>query len=87
MPDASKRDNEVIPFTQDINDYFENEIVPFKKDAWIDETKTKIGYEIPFTRLFFDFRECESSELLSSRISEREQRLMKNLKSLFSEGV
>lgn len=87
VPDASKRDNEIIPFTQDINDYFENEIVPFKKDAWIDETKTKIGYEIPFTRLFFDFRECESSELLSSRISEREQRLMKNLKSLFSEGV
>ena len=65
-PDTSLRDTENIPFTwggiggqadrdQVINAYFEAEVLPHVPDAWIDHTKTKTGYEIPFTRHFYKY--------------------------------
>ena len=54
-PDASLRDTELVPFGRDIHEYFEAEVVPHVSGAWIDESKTKIGYEIPFTRLFYTY--------------------------------
>ena len=52
QPDTSLRDTEDIPLTEDIDTYFEREIKPFNPGAWIDKAKTKVAYEIPFTRLF-----------------------------------
>ena len=55
VADASLRDYETIPLNEDVQSYFEREVLPFAPDAWIDESKTKIGYEIPFTRYFYKY--------------------------------
>lgn len=44
-----------MPLDQDIHEYFEREVRPYAPDAWIDESKTKIGYEVPFTRHFYRY--------------------------------
>jgi len=53
--DAALRDTENVPLTEDIQDYFAREVLPHVPDAWIDDTKTKVGYEIPFTRHFYRY--------------------------------
>jgi type I restriction enzyme M protein len=54
-PDPSLRDTELVPFRDDIEAYFEREVLPHVPNAWIDRAKTKVGYEIPFTRLFYKY--------------------------------
>ena len=55
LPDTDARDTENVPLDEDIDDYFTREVLPHVSDAWIDESKTKIGYEIPFTRHFYKY--------------------------------
>lgn len=55
-PDADLRDTENVPLKESIEAYFEREVRPHVPDAWIDETKTKVGYEIPFTRHFYQYQ-------------------------------
>jgi type I restriction enzyme M protein len=55
QPDASLRDTENVPLTEDVEAYFEREVLPHASDAWIDTEKTKVGYEIPFNRHFYVF--------------------------------
>ncbi|MBF9072240.1 type I restriction-modification system subunit M [Streptacidiphilus fuscans] len=55
-PDAELRDAENVPLEQDVEEYFKREVLPHVPDAWIDHTKTKIGYEIPFTRHFYEYK-------------------------------
>ena len=52
-PDPDLRDSENVPLNEDIHTFFRREVLPHAPDAWIDESKTKVGYEIPFTRHFF----------------------------------
>ena len=85
VADASKRDTETIPLTEEIDEYISREVLPYNPDAWVDETKTKVGYEIPFTRTFYEYKAIEASTDIATRISEREQSLMKKLHELFSE--
>ncbi len=54
-PDADLRDTENVPLKDDVQAYFEREVLPHVPDAWIDHEKTKIGYEIPFTRHFYKY--------------------------------
>ncbi len=54
-PDPDLGDNENVPLGEDIAAYMEREVLPHVPDAWVDETKTKIGYEIPFTRHFYEY--------------------------------
>ncbi|MBV8841521.1 MAG: SAM-dependent DNA methyltransferase [Bryobacterales bacterium] len=54
-PDPELRDTENVPMKEDIHDYFDREVKPHVPDAWIDEEKTKIGYEIPLTRHFYKY--------------------------------
>jgi type I restriction-modification system DNA methylase subunit len=54
-PDTDLRDTENVPLSEDIHEYFAREVLPHVPDAWIDESKTKIGYEIPFTRHFYKY--------------------------------
>ena len=56
LADSSLRDTENVPLKEDIHEYFKREVLPHAPDAWIDETKTKVGYEIPFTRQFYVFK-------------------------------
>lgn len=54
-PNPALRDTENVPWDEDIHEYLEREVKPFVPDAWIDESKTKIGVEIPFTRHFYEY--------------------------------
>ena len=55
-PDSKLRDTEEVPLGEDVDEYFQREVVPHVPDAWIDHDKTKIGYEIPFNRHFYVFK-------------------------------
>lgn len=85
--DTALRDTEDVPLTEDIEVYFEREIKPFNPEAWIDKKKTKLGYEIPFTRLFYKYKEPEKSEDIAKRISEIEARIVKSFEALSGEEV
>ena len=54
-PDPKLRDTENVPLDEDIHEYFAREVVPHVPDAWIDESKTRIGYEIPFAKHFYEY--------------------------------
>ena len=83
-PDTSKRDYENVPLVEDIDSYFEREVKPYNPEAWIDKTKTKVGYEIPFTRYFYKYEAPESSDIIAERISIHEKDIMETLNRLFS---
>jgi hypothetical protein len=55
QPDSSLRDTENVPLLEDIDAYFQREVLPHAPDAWIDRDKSKVGYEIPFNRHFYVF--------------------------------
>lgn len=57
LPDVKLRDTENIPLQEDIQEYFRREVLPHAPDAWIDESKSKVGYEIPFNRHFYEYKE------------------------------
>jgi type I restriction enzyme M protein len=56
QPDSDLRDTENVPLSEDVEEYFKREVLPHAPDAWIDEEKTKVGYEIPFNRHFYVFK-------------------------------
>src|SRR5688572_11409593 len=56
QPDAALRDTENVPLGEDVHAYVEREVLPHAPDAWIDEAKTQVGYEIPFNRHFYVFK-------------------------------
>lgn len=56
LPDPNLRDSEKIPLKQDIEDYFEKEVKPYYPDAWMEQKKDKIGYEINFTKYFYEYK-------------------------------
>jgi type I restriction enzyme M protein len=56
QPDPDLRDTENVPLSEDVEEYFKREVLPHAPDAWIDEEKTKVGYEIPFNRHFYVFK-------------------------------
>ena len=86
VADKNKRDTENVPLDEDIDDYFNREVLPYRPNAWIDRAKTKVGYEIPFTRTFYEYKELESAADIAKRIKEHEQSMMKKLHELFGNG-
>ena len=82
VADASLRDYETIPLNEDVQGYFEREVLPFAPDAWIDESKTKIGYEIPFTRYFYKYTPPRPAAELLSEIKTIENELKDALSEL-----
>lgn len=86
VADADLRDTENVPLTEDIDTYFAREVLPYAPDAWIDIKKTKIGYEIPMTRYFYEYQQPDASEDILSRIIELEDSISASLKNLFGEG-
>lgn len=87
QPDASLRDTEDVPLTEDIDSYFEREIKPFNPDAWIDKSKTKVAYEIPFTRLFYKYVAPESTDVIAERIKVLEEDIVKSFEMLSGKDV
>lgn len=56
VADANLRDTENVPLSEDVETYFQREVLPHAPDAWVDHEKTKVGYEIPFNRHFYVFK-------------------------------
>ena len=83
VPDTSLRDTENVPLVQDIDAYFTREVLPYAPDAWIDHSKTKVGYEIPMTRYFYEYQAPEAVEDIVARITALEQDISAGLAELF----
>ena len=83
VADVSLRDTENVPMNEDINEYFKREVLPYAPDAWIDESKTKVGYEIPMTRYFYEYKAPEKVEDIVARIKVLEAGIAENLRALF----
>lgn len=81
--DTSKRDTETVPLDEDMDAYFEREVLPYRPGAWIDKSKTKVGYEIPFTKTFYEYLEMEPADDIAKRIEAHEHSLMEKLHALF----
>lgn len=85
QPDTALRDTENVPLKEDIDEYFKREVLPFAPDAWIDEKKSKVGYEIPFTRYFYRYEPPKPSQEIMAEILEIEKELDGSLKEIFDE--
>lgn len=83
VADSSRRDTENVPLNEDINEYFSREVLPYAPDAWIDTKKTKVGYEIPMTRYFYEYQAPEKVEDIMTRIHELENDIQSSLNALF----
>lgn len=85
VPDTNLRDTENVPLKEDIQEYFKREVLPYAPDAWIDEKKTKVGYEIPFTRYFYKYVPPKPSEDIMAEIKELEKSLDGVLEGIFND--
>lgn len=85
VADVSLRDTENVPLTRDIDRYFEREVLPYAEDAWIDKKRTKVGYEIPMTRYFYEYQAPEKVEDIVARIHVLEADISASLDKLFAE--
>ncbi|MDD6162788.1 MAG: class I SAM-dependent DNA methyltransferase [Campylobacteraceae bacterium] len=83
VADTSLRDTENVPLDEDIDRYFKREILPYAMDAWIDKKKTKVGYEIPMTRYFYEYKAPEPVGSIVKRINKLEADIATSLKALF----
>ena len=82
QPDASLRDTENVPYTEDVSEYFKREVLPHAPDAWIDPDKTKVGYEIPFNRHFYVFEPPRSLHAIDEELKAVTTSIMKMLGEL-----
>ena len=73
LQDTDLRDSESIKWKEDITEYFEREVLPFAPDAWMDREKDKIGYEIPFTKFFYEYKPLRDLKLIMADIEELEE--------------
>jgi type I restriction enzyme M protein len=76
-PDPTLRDTEKVPLSESIDEYFARNVLKVVPDAWIDATKTKIGYEIPFTRLFYEYIPPRPLADIDVDIKASKQRILK----------
>lgn len=83
VADASRRDTENVPLMEDTDAYFAREVLPYAPDAWIDTKKTKVGYEIPMTRYFYEYKAPEKVEDIMLRIRDLEKDIQDSLNALF----
>lgn len=82
QPDSSLRDAENVPLREDVDAYFAREVLPHVPDAWIDHAKTKVGYEINFTRYFYQYKPLRSLEEIRADIlalEEETEGMLKNI--------
>ena len=82
IPNKDLTDTENIPLQEKIEEYMNREVIPFAKYAYIDESKTKIGYEISFTKYFYKYQEPRKTEEIMNEILELDKKLDGVLKEL-----
>ena len=74
-PNPELRDTESVPFKEDIAEYFQREVLPHVPDAWIDKSKTKIGYEIPLNRHFYRYEPPRPLDVIEKDIKQLEKEI------------
>ncbi|MGQ0573450.1 MAG: type I restriction-modification system subunit M [Pseudonocardia sp.] len=79
LPDPDLRDYENVPLDEDIEEYFQREVIPHVSDAWIDYGKTKVGYEIPFTRHFYVYAPPRPLAEIDAELRDLEAQIQKLL--------
>ena len=77
------KDTENVPLGEDIDAYMKREVLPYNPGAKVDPKKSKVGYEIPFTKTFYEYKKIESAADIAKRIEAHEKKLMSDLKELF----
>ncbi|QDD97224.1 Type I restriction-modification system methylation subunit, partial (plasmid) [Roseomonas mucosa] len=82
QPDSALRDTENVPLADDIQAYFEREVLPHASDAWIDQEKTKVGYEIPFNRHFYVFEPPRPLEEIDADLKQVTDRIRAMIEGL-----
>lgn len=80
--DAELRDTENIPLDEDVDAFIEREVLPFAPGAWVDDSRTKVGYEIPFTRLFYTYVPPRPLAEIDADIKASQQRILKLLEEV-----
>ena len=83
QPDKEKSDTELIPLTEDTDAYMAKNVLPYNPLAYIDHTKDKVGYEVPFTRLFYKFEAPKPSAEIFEEIKALEAEETILMKELF----
>lgn len=83
IADPALRDTEIVPLAEDIDVYFAREVLPFSPDAWVDKKKTKIGYEIPMTRAFYQYQAPAPVDEIVENIRKLEIEISDSLNALF----
>ena len=87
VADSSRRTTEKVPLAEQPDDYFRREVLPYAPDAWIDEKRTVVGYEISFSRFFRDPLDTERPEDILAEISELEKSISSLMEGLFAGRV
>ncbi|MFT3758847.1 HsdM family class I SAM-dependent methyltransferase [Thauera sp.] len=82
QPDSALRDTENVPLAEDIGEYFRREVLPHAPDAWIDEARSKVGYEIPFNRHFYVFEPPRSLHVIDEELKAVSANIMRMLGEL-----
>ena len=83
-PDADLRDTENVPLKENIDQYFQREVLPHVPDAWIDHSKTKVGYEIPLNRHFYRYEPPRPLEVIEADIKGLETEILSLLADVTS---
>lgn len=82
LADSSLRDTENVPLAEDVEVYFQREVLPHAPDAWIDHDKTKVGYEIPFNRHFYVFAPPRPLAVIDAELKECTDRILTMIEGL-----
>jgi type I restriction enzyme M protein len=85
LPDTELRDFENVALKDDIEDYFRREVLPHVPDAWMDRSKDKVGYEISFTKYFYEYTHLRSSAEIAAellKLDEETENLLREIAKL-----
>ena len=83
--DTNLNDTEKIPMKEDIDEYFEREVLPYAPDAWMDRDRDKIGCEFPFTRIFYIYRPLRSTSEILAELAALDKEMSTELLNLKNE--
>ena len=82
--DSNLRDTENVPLKHDVDEYFKREVLPHAPDAWIDREKSKIGYEIPFNKLFYVFKPPRPLSEIDAELKQTTDKILDMIRGLSS---
>ena len=84
IPNKDLTDTETIPLTENVEDYINREVIPYAPNAWVDDSKTKLGYEIAFTKYFYKYKAPRNSKDILNEIinlDEKQELILRELKN------